>query len=258
MAHSGWVPGLSASFCAAMDWSRRCASSSGRSCTRARRARVAPSTCSSSSTRSRRHAIGRVSDTAGGARPTPPPHPAPPSATQVLRASLRGRPRVLRHHRLRDAVRADADGAQALVGRRDGVALDQALGASRDANSAREGSPRPLVSPCFARPPQVLRCSGCFTRQQSLDRQFCSKCGNASLVRLQMAINAEVRTRLRHSKQAAHGPRDVSSLSPLLSRYRATSASCRKGRRRRASARPTSAAPSLRCRRRRAGATPRI
>ena len=42
----------------------------------------------------------------------------------------------------------------------------------------------------------MLRCSGCFTRQQSLDRQFCSKCGNASLVRLQMVINAEVRTRL--------------------------------------------------------------
>ena len=35
----------------------------------------------------------------------------------------------------------------------------------------------------------------------SLDRQFCSKCGNASLVRLQMVINAEVRT--RHQRAGA-------------------------------------------------------
>ena len=42
----------------------------------------------------------------------------------------------------------------------------------------------------------MLRCSGCFTRQQSLDRQFCSKCGNASLVRLQMVINAEGHQRI--------------------------------------------------------------
>ena len=55
---------------------------------------------------------------------------------------------------------------------------------------------RPLISPRFARPPQVLRCSGCFTRQQSLDRQFCSKCGNASLVRLQMVINADGHQRI--------------------------------------------------------------
>ena len=37
----------------------------------------------------------------------------------------------------------------------------------------------------------VLRCSGCFTMQPSLDKQFCVKCGNTSLVRLQAVIDAK-------------------------------------------------------------------
>jgi len=36
----------------------------------------------------------------------------------------------------------------------------------------------------------VLRCSGCFTCQPSLDKQFCTKCGNSSLVRLQAVIDS--------------------------------------------------------------------
>ena len=36
----------------------------------------------------------------------------------------------------------------------------------------------------------VLRCSGCFTLQPGLDKQFCMKCGNASLVRLQAVLDA--------------------------------------------------------------------
>ena len=36
----------------------------------------------------------------------------------------------------------------------------------------------------------VLRCSGCFSLQPSLDKQFCFKCGNSSLVRLQAVLDA--------------------------------------------------------------------
>ena len=36
----------------------------------------------------------------------------------------------------------------------------------------------------------VLRCSGCFTLQPSLDKQFCIKCGNTSLVRLQAVLDS--------------------------------------------------------------------
>ena len=36
----------------------------------------------------------------------------------------------------------------------------------------------------------VLKCSGCFTMQPGLDKQFCVKCGNTSLVRLQAILDA--------------------------------------------------------------------
>jgi hypothetical protein len=42
----------------------------------------------------------------------------------------------------------------------------------------------------------VLRCSGCFTEHRQLDLQFCSKCGNASLVRLAAVIGSDGGTRL--------------------------------------------------------------
>lgn len=42
----------------------------------------------------------------------------------------------------------------------------------------------------------VLRCSGCFTEHRQLDLQFCSKCGNASLVRLAAVIDSAGNTRL--------------------------------------------------------------
>ena len=38
----------------------------------------------------------------------------------------------------------------------------------------------------------VLRCSGCYKEHRQLELQFCSKCGNASLVRL-AAIGADIR-----------------------------------------------------------------
>ena len=37
----------------------------------------------------------------------------------------------------------------------------------------------------------VLRCSGCFTMQPSLEKQFCTKCGNTSLVRLISVLQAD-------------------------------------------------------------------
>ena len=37
----------------------------------------------------------------------------------------------------------------------------------------------------------VLRCSGCFTLQPSLEKQFCIKCGNTSLVRLISVLQAD-------------------------------------------------------------------
>jgi len=42
----------------------------------------------------------------------------------------------------------------------------------------------------------VLRCSGCFQQHRQLDRQFCSKCGNASLVRLAAIFDSHGRMRL--------------------------------------------------------------
>jgi rRNA maturation endonuclease Nob1 len=42
----------------------------------------------------------------------------------------------------------------------------------------------------------VLRCSGCFTEHRQLDLQFCSKCGNATLVRLAAVIDSYGNTRL--------------------------------------------------------------
>ena len=37
----------------------------------------------------------------------------------------------------------------------------------------------------------LLRCSGCYTMQPSLERQFCTKCGNTSLVRLISVLQAD-------------------------------------------------------------------
>lgn len=42
----------------------------------------------------------------------------------------------------------------------------------------------------------VLRCSGCFTKQPGLDKQFCVQCGNTSLVRLQAIVDSRGATRL--------------------------------------------------------------
>ena len=99
----------------------------------------------------------------------------------------------------------------------DGMVLrSTSTGAHRGAARprARGGQPRHALLTPRHRPLQVLRCSGCFTRQQSLDRRP-AQCGNASLVRLQMVINAEVRTRPSHTPLAAHGPRLLHQPAPL-------------------------------------------
>jgi len=48
----------------------------------------------------------------------------------------------------------------------------------------------------------VLRCSGCFTQQGSLDAQFCSKCGNNSLVRLQAVLDQRGQQRILPEQKA--------------------------------------------------------
>ena len=68
---------------------------------------------------------------------------------------------------------------------------------------ARGGQPRHAsFSPRFARPRQVLRCSGCFTQQPTLDRHFCVKCGNQSLVRLQAVVSANGSQRILPEERA--------------------------------------------------------
>ena len=48
----------------------------------------------------------------------------------------------------------------------------------------------------------VLRCSGCFTQQDSLERSFCSKCGNTSLVRLQAVVDSRGSQRILPEERA--------------------------------------------------------
>ena len=48
----------------------------------------------------------------------------------------------------------------------------------------------------------VMRCSGCFTQQSSLESQFCSKCGNMSLVRLQAVVDDRGQQRLLPESKA--------------------------------------------------------
>mmetsp|Transcript_18907 Transcript_18907/g.48335 ORF Transcript_18907/g.48335 Transcript_18907/m.48335 type:complete len:482 (-) Transcript_18907:321-1766(-) len=48
----------------------------------------------------------------------------------------------------------------------------------------------------------VLRCSGCYTQQGSLEAQFCSKCGNNSLVRLQAVLNNRGQQRILPEQRA--------------------------------------------------------
>ena len=64
--------------------------------------------------------------------------------------------------------------------------------------------PAPFGSPLIPSAPcrWVLRCSGCFTQQGSLEAQFCSKCGNNSLVRLQAVLNQHGHQRILPEQRA--------------------------------------------------------
>ena len=62
----------------------------------------------------------------------------------------------------------------------------------------------------------VLRCSGCFTVHREMGRQFCTKCGNSSLVRLMAVVNEQGQTRVLSERGA---PARVKSTNTRGTKY---------------------------------------